>query len=478
MRFFPFLACTSFVLLTSVASAQTNFKDHVLPVFKNHCLECHNPEQKKAGLDLSTFPSVLAGSSGGKVVKAGLSDSSPLFMAVDHHKDYVPMPFEKDKLGDKELVVIRNWITEGLVDGPGGKSRLREMPIQSTGKTLRPAEPAFPDDWQTIPLANTAAKPPVIAMDVSPWCNLVAASGHGQVLLFGSPIFQSELSHVGTLSFDEGDVHCLRFSPDGKLLLVAGGSGADSGRAVLYDVKTGKKLGGFGEEFDIILSADISVSNKLIAIGTPTKMVKIFSVKTGKLLHQIKKHTDWVTALRFSPDGTQLASGDRNGGIHVWEPDSAGIIFSLREHKLKITALRWRLDGKLLGSASEDGKVILWDMNDGWATRSISAHVADAKSRYSRRTGVMAMAFFQDGGFVTAGRDRIIQLWNSNGTPKVKGVANAALPLTVGVDALGENVFVGDFAGIIRVLASDDLRDLAGYTTGETPPPAPSSRPE
>ena len=94
-----------------------------------------------------------------------------------------------------------------------------------------------------------------------------------------------------------------------------------------------------GDEYDIVLSADISADHSYVAIGTPAKLVKIFSTRTGKLVHRIKKHTDWVTVVRFRPDGKQLATADRNGGIHVWETESAGIVYTLDEHKVKVTAL-------------------------------------------------------------------------------------------------------------------------------------------
>ena len=42
-------------LLAADAPAKVTYNDHVLPIFKNACLNCHNPDKKKAGLDLSTY---------------------------------------------------------------------------------------------------------------------------------------------------------------------------------------------------------------------------------------------------------------------------------------------------------------------------------------------------------------------------------------------------------------------------------------
>lgn len=440
------------LLLHSVASAAPpNFQKHILPIFKKHCVGCHNSDESEAGLDLSSSQAALTGSSGGSVLKAGLPDSSPLYLTVTHHEDYPAMPPEKPKLADAELKTIREWIAGGLIATTGGKSNLRNVTFDvSTGSMRRPEVPAFPEDLPSHPIASTNAAPPVLALAASPWENLIAASGHRQVLLYGSKDASGKPANVGVLPFPEGDIHDLRFSRNGDLLIAAGGIGAESGKVVVYDVKTGRRIATLGDEYDIVLSADISADHKYVAIGTPTKLVKIFSTHTGELVHRIKKHTDWVTVVRFSPDGKQLATADRNGGIHVWESESAGIVYTLDEHKEKVTALSWRSDGKLLASAAEDGKFVLWDMKDGWATRAITAHTAKARTRYSRRTGVLDIAFATDGRILTVGRDRLLRLWNSDGSPTSEVALHSTLPLRAQFLSNGQLIATGAFDGQLR----------------------------
>ncbi|MGD9748139.1 MAG: c-type cytochrome domain-containing protein, partial [Verrucomicrobiales bacterium] len=42
---------------------KVTFKDHVLPILENRCLNCHNPDETKGGLDLSTFSATMTGGS-------------------------------------------------------------------------------------------------------------------------------------------------------------------------------------------------------------------------------------------------------------------------------------------------------------------------------------------------------------------------------------------------------------------------------
>ena len=66
----------SLLLVASLVNAAEppNYEDHILPIFKEHCNGCHNPDKFKADLDLTTYGGVLKGSSGGEVVKAGIPE--------------------------------------------------------------------------------------------------------------------------------------------------------------------------------------------------------------------------------------------------------------------------------------------------------------------------------------------------------------------------------------------------------------------
>ena len=434
-RAIMFRTASLFVAISFFASASAappNYQDHVLPILKKHCLNCHNADEAEADLDLSTLKTLQAGSSGGKVLVAGSPSKSSLFLAVNHDESVAAMPPESPKIPAAQIKLMSDWIAGGLLASAGAKSQLRDVSFAvSVGSMKRPDKPAFPTNLPKQPSVKTNTPPPVVALATSPWANVVAASGHRQVVLYGAAAEEEGAGWnlLGALPFPDGDIHDIRFSRNGELLVVAGGIGAQSGKVAVFDVATGKRIATLADEYDVVLSADISSDHQFVAIGTPKRMVKIFSTKDGSLLHRIKKHTDWVTVVRFSPDGKQLASADRNGGIHVWETGSGGIVYTLDEHKVKINALSWRGDGKYLASGAEDGTFVLWDMKDGWATRSVNAHIEKSETRYSRHTGVLDIDFAANGHILTTGRDRKIRLWKSDGGGKMRSEAIGSLPL-------------------------------------------------
>ncbi len=445
-----------------VSAAPPNFQDDIKPLFRDHCLKCHNADEANADLDLSTFESTMRGGSSGKAVLAGRPESSQLFRAVAHLDAAEPMPPESDKLSEAKIDLIRKWIQAGLIAGKGQKSQLRSIAMAAPAKDV--VNSPMPRGLATDAFAMTVRPPMPQTMDASPGAPLLATSGQEQVLVYGISKGDS-LELLGSLPFPEGTIHTLRFSPHGTLLLAAGGRGGHSGRVVIFDVAGGERIAELAEEVDSILAADIDASHKFVALGGPSKAVAIFDTSSGNQLHRIKKHTDWITSLAFSPDGKLLATGDRSGGIHVWESDRGAIVYSLDEYQSAVTGLAWRPDAKVLASVAEDGNLILWDMSDGWQIKNVTAHQKKSDSRYSRSTGVIDIDFSSAGTIATIGRDRMLRVFNAE-AELISEKPTAGLPVSLTFLAGGKRIAVGSFDGTLQLWSLDQAEAVATTVNG------------
>jgi hypothetical protein len=443
MRVFLYLA------LTAPLAAATNYEDDVKPVFARYCLGCHSAGEMRAGLNLETYQGVLKGSSGGDIVKAGRASSSALYQAVAHEGDGVrPMPLGGNKIPDSAINIIKDWIQGGLLETASSQPK-GPVATSTEFKATALNKPAGPAAMPATPLPYILPEParphPVTALAASPWAPLLAIAGHERIYLYDLAKRKGD----GEIAFPEGVPFVLRFSRDGSSLLAAGGKGVQSGKAVLFDVKSGKRLASIGQEMDEVLAADISPDGKLVAIGGPGKIVKVFAVEDGKQLYEIKKHTDWITALEFSPDGTKLATADRAGGIHLWEASTGGMIVSLSEHKDSVTSLSWRADGRLLASGSEDGQIVIWDAQDGFP----SANIAKAHLGKAPPSGVLSVFFMPDGRLASVGRDRTIKIWTGEGKPVSSTPVEADLLTKVTASFDSKLTVAGDYKG--RILLWD-----------------------
>ena len=101
------------MLVTATAAAEKiTYDDHIFPIFEQACMNCHNPDKAKGGLDLSSYLGAMKGSSGGKIAEPGDGASSSLFKVITHTAEPV-MPPEGDKLDKKQADLVRAWI-DGL----------------------------------------------------------------------------------------------------------------------------------------------------------------------------------------------------------------------------------------------------------------------------------------------------------------------------------------------------------------------------
>ena len=431
------ISLSSFAVADLRAQSKTTYQDNVFPLVENYCAKCHNPDKKKADLDLTTYAGVMKGSGSGAIVQSGSADASKLYRVLTHQEE-PEMPPNKPKLPDKELDVFKRWINDGLLESSGSKAIAASKPLvdltlklSNDGKPTGPA--AMPTGLSTQPLVKTERMGPVLSVASSPWAPALAITGQKQIFLYHA----ETLVCLGVLPFTNGQPCLVKFSRSGSLLLAAGGQAGKSGRVALWDVASGKPMTVLGGEFDTVLAADISPDQTRVALGGPSRLLKIHSTATGEVEHKIKKHTDWVTAIAFSPSGQYVASGDRNGNIHVWDPENGQEVFALSGHSAGIHGLSWRSDSKVLASCSEDGSIRTWEMEGGKPVKTWPAHPG----------GALSVAYSQDGQIASCGRNGKVMTWDGDGNKKKAMESENELPVSVTFSHDGKRVIASFFNG-------------------------------
>ena len=300
MRQLAFL-CSVVALLGGGSSVLADAKnptydDDVMPIVKQHCINCHGNDKQKGGLNLATYAAMQQGGSSGVVAVAGNPAKSRLY-TLAAHLDEPKMPPQGNKIADPQLATLKLWVEQGARENSGSKAAVTPMPTADIGlKSIVKGRPEGPPPMPVAgklklePLVVARRPGAVLALAASPWAPLVAVGGQKQVILYNT----DTNALVGFIPFEHGQINCIKFSRNAKFVLVAGGKGGQSGKAVLYKVETGEKVLEVGIENDAILAADISADQTQIAVGSPSKLVRIYSTTDGKVLHEIKKHTDWV----------------------------------------------------------------------------------------------------------------------------------------------------------------------------------------
>lgn len=441
------------------AKEKITFQDHVFPIFEDACMNCHNPDKAKGGLDLSTYSAAMAGGSGGAVAEPGDPASSRVLLTVLHREEPF-MPPEKPMLDKTNIEVLTKWIEGGLLDNPNSTPKKKSVPDFAmtlgdapVGKPDGP--PPMPENLLLEPEVVTARPTAVQDIATSPWAPLAALTGQKQVLLYNT----DDHSLAGVLPFPEGFPQSVTFSRNGSLVLAGGGLGGKSGKAVAWDVKTGRRVIEAGSEFDTVLAADISPDQSQVALGGPGRNIKIYDTRTGEEIHNLKKHPDWLLELAYSPDGKFLASGGRSGGLYLWDPPKGIEFFTLKGHTKAITGLAWRDDSKILASCSEDGQVILWETSEGKEVRKWNA--GDG--------GTLSIHFDHAGNLVTSGRNKNVSTWAQDGKRLHSYTSFDDLVLNAAFSQDGKRVIAADWTGAVTTWDATVDNKKIGTLDGNPP---------
>lgn len=459
------------VLVSSAVAADAGkpitYDDHVAAIFKRHCFQCHGETKQKAGLDLSSFASLMKGSTGGAVVVAGRSNASRIVELITAEDASERMPPENDPLPKDDVATIKAWIDSGLRQNSGSAAAASAtVAFTPTSPGQFDGPPPMPGALPPIERVQTLRPFPVLALAASPRAPLAAVASYECVDL----IDPATRKVLGALPFPLGEPHVLRFSRSGAVLLAAGGRPVQTGAVVLFDVKTGRRLTQLGDETDAVIAADMASDERRVAFGGSGRVVKVYSTEKGTLLHTLVKHTDWITAVAFSPDGKLLATGDRIGNIHLWDATSGGVVLPLSEHKGAIRALAWRSDSHVLASCGEDGLLIWWDVAKGWPSiAKADAHPPQRPSGYYGKlaNGILDAAFGPHGELASCGRDHTVRLWADDGralqqfsldddhTGPAPPPGVRILPTRVALTFDGSALLVGDSSGQIHTWPID-----------------------
>ncbi len=220
------------------------------------------------------------------------------------------------------------------------------------------------------------------------------------------------------------------FHPDGTRLAVWSERRVNAG---LWDITSGKRLGGGAEDGVEVLTAAFSRDGRWMAMARADGELEVLEATTGALHRRLRGHRRAARLLVFSPDSRRLLSGADDLDLRLWDVES-GIGLTLLKgharrdlnaaftgpttvvstaadgsvrhwaalteeqaaprltgHRGRITGLEFTPDARTLISASEDGSARVWQVETGSLRHEVRA---SAESRVPGVTG--AFRAFRD----------------------------------------------------------------------------------
>lgn len=234
--------------------------------------------------------------------------------------------------GDKAVVphqpaqsalVAAITLFEGEADMPRGKPPLAATEVALIAQWI--AEGAGDDTPKNAVQHIDADHPPVYqrppaitSLDFSPDGKLLAVAGFHEVLLHHADGSGLVARLIGLAE----RIESVRFSPDGTRLAVSGGLPARMGEVQIWNVAQRTLVVSVPVGFDTVYGVSWSPDGKLVAFGCPDNNLRAIDAATGEAVLQQGSHSDWVLGTIFSHDGSHLISVGRDMSTKLTEVET------------------------------------------------------------------------------------------------------------------------------------------------------------
>ena len=171
----------------------------------------------------------------------------------------------------------------------------------------------------------------------------------------------------------QGHVCDVEFSPDGKLLAVAGwDKSTQLWRFDEASIRKGEKPTGdtIGEHADIVREVAFSQDGRFLASGGEDGQILLWDLKAGDLTPKSLMYpgevptrnaldSNTVGGLQFSKDSSELLSGDGKGRVTIWSVKTLKMM-----KKWRLPGWVWHVayspDEKIVATANGDGTICLF----------------------------------------------------------------------------------------------------------------------
>jgi WD40 repeat protein len=270
--------------------------------------------------------------------------------------------------------------------------------------------------------AGSRVAPPITGVAFAPDGKSLVACSQAGVQVHDWPA----LNRLRVIRASVANLHCLAFSPNGRLLAVGGGDPAESGVIEILSWPTGKRVATLSKHTDSVRSVAWLSDSSLVSASLD-RSVKRWDVQKRGVVETYQGHSRSVLALCLLGDGKTLVSGGEDQSLRVWTLEPRQLVRSMDQHTKTVNdlALRPAMEGlPMVASASADRTVRFWQPTIGRLVRFVRLQVSP-----------LAIAWTPDGSRVVAsctdGQVRVIDPETVKVLKELPGVEGWAYSLAV-----------------------------------------------
>jgi len=257
--------------------------------------------------------------------------------------------------------------------------------------TTHPGEnkPAFSQDGKLIVTAskdNTAR-----VWKVRTGKLLVTLAGHKDLII--SAAFSQDGERIVTASVDK--TARVWEAQGSTLQALLKGEAWEGGKAKLIAVLQGQERAQFSPDGELIVTAGGKFAED--------RSARVWEAKSGKLVAILQGHTSWLFSVRFSQDGRRIVTVDSDTA-RVWEVENSSLGTVLEGHSDQVYDAQFSPDGKRIVTASNDTTARVWDTQTGEVLTTLESQTEEPLQEEITK-------FSPDGQHILTAVDKIAQVW-------------------------------------------------------------------
>lgn len=390
-RVYVSLATVSALLITGLGGASLaqqaapepppDYARDIVPIVEANCLRCHSAAEQEGGLLLDTYEDMMRGGDTGAPVAAGNAEESLLVRLVERRqKPHMP---PKRVLAAAEIAMLRAWIEAGAKP-----STLRPPSLDGRVPSIAP---------------KTAVRPAISALAFRPDGRELAVGGYREVRRLTWPGGAS----AGQVSGLQDLARAVEYSPDGRLLAIAGGIPGAYGELVIADAATGAHVRALAGHRDYVYAVAFSPDGARLASCGYDRTVRVWDVETGRVLHVLREHTEAVFGVAFSADGTRLASASADRSVKIWDVTTGARLYTLTDATDALSTVTFHPTEPRVSAAGADKTIRTWVL-EAAGGRQVQAYLAHT-------SGVLRLRYSADGTrLASSAMDASVKLWDAD----------------------------------------------------------------
>ena len=185
------------------------------------------------------------------------------------------------------------------------------------------------------------------------------------------------------------------FSPDGELIVSAGGDGVIR----LWDVRTGAEVGEFVGHQEAASAVWFSPdASRLVSVGED-RTVRVWDVRSGEEI-ALLLHVSPVNDAVFVRGRDYVATVDAEGVGRIWSLDTGEPVSDFVGHESSISSVAYDAARDLVATGSSDGTVRVWRPGTGVSELDVERPIHISGARYSADGALITLpGVSEEGGF-------------------------------------------------------------------------------